>query len=131
MFLQGGFFRDPRLPLALAAGLLLALPGAAQPAGEFKTVKAASTDFSVRLTVRPAFRILNVRPVAGGLEYRVWTNMKSIHLNGREYRFQRVGENTLVVPSLVAGPAPQPLLYGLARVRPEVGRETVTVSVDY
>lgn len=131
MFLQGALFRDPRLPVALAAGLLLPLAGAAQSTVGLKNVKAASTELSVSLTVRPAFRILDVMPVPGGHEYRVWTNMKSMHLNGREYRFQRVGENTFVVPSLVAGSGPQPLVYGLARVRSDVDRETVTVKVDY
>ena len=125
------FFREPRLPVALAAGLLVPLAGAAQPVVGVKNIKAASTEFSVTLTVRPAFRILNVAPVQGGHEYRVWTNMKSIHLNGREYRFQRAGENTFVLPSLVAGSGPEPLLYGLARVRPEVGQGAITANVDY
>jgi len=81
--------------VALATGLLLPLHGAAQAP---QMGRGASSSFSVSITIRPQFRILESRPVSGGHEYRVWTNMKSVQLNGREYRFERVGESTVVVP---------------------------------
>ena len=49
--------------------------------------------------VPPVFKILQVTPVAGGNEYRAWTNMKFIVINGKEYRLSRVGETTLFVPA--------------------------------
>ena len=79
----------------LAASLLLPLPGAAQaPSGSH----SASAGMTVMLKVRPAFRVLEVKPVPGGHAYRVWTNLKTVSLQGRDYRFERVGENSLVVP---------------------------------
>ena len=46
----------------------------------------------------------------GRYEYRVWTNKPSVMLNGREYRFNRVGETTLKVP---APPQDLFLIHGL------------------
>lgn len=80
---------------ALTASLLLPLACDAQ--GQSGT-KTASGGFSIMLTVKPAFRILETKPVAGGHEYRVWTNLTKVQLNGQEYRFERVGESTVVVP---------------------------------
>jgi hypothetical protein len=94
----------PWVHVALATGLLLPLSGAAQlPSGGQKT----SSSFSVSVTVQPQFRILESTPVSGGHEYLVWTNMRSIQLNGNEYRFDRVGEATVVVPGeLIEHPMP-------------------------
>lgn len=89
-------FRSPCVQAVLLAGLLLPPPSCvaqSAPGG-----RSASSGFSITITVRPAFRILQMTPVPGGHEYRVWTNMKTAQLNGREYRFERVGEATLVVP---------------------------------
>lgn len=85
----------PWAHVALATGLLLPLSGAAQlPTGG----RASSQSFSVSITVKPQFRILESRAVKGGYEYRVWTNMKSVLLKGQEYRFERIGESTVTVP---------------------------------
>jgi hypothetical protein len=85
----------PWVHVAFATGLLLPLSGAAQlPAGN----RNGSASFSMSITIKPQFRILESRAVSGGHEYRVWTNMKSIQLNGNEYRFERVGEATVMVP---------------------------------
>ena len=95
----------PWLHIAVAAGLLLPLYCSAQTVPQGRT---ATSSFSVRITIRPQFRILETRPVAGGHEYRVWTNMKSVQLNGQEYRFEHVGEATVVVPgALIEAPADQ------------------------
>jgi hypothetical protein len=45
------------------------------------------------------FRVLQVTPVKGGGEYRIWSNTKSIIMEGREYRFSQVGQTTLTVPA--------------------------------
>jgi hypothetical protein len=94
----------PCMHAALAASLLLPMSGAAQAPTPHHRGTASS--FSVTLTIRPAFRILETRPVPGGHEYRIWTNLKNARLNGRDYRFERVGETTLVVPG---GPIESPL----------------------
>lgn len=88
----------PWVHVAIATGLLLPLQGASQ---SFPGSRGASSSFSISITVRPQFRILESKPVGGGHEYRVWTNMKTVQLNGREYRFDRVGEATVVVPGAI------------------------------
>lgn len=102
----------PWLHVAIAAGLLLPLQGAAESMAGGRT---ATSSFSVSITIRPQFRILESRPIAGGHEYKVWTNMPSAQLNGREYRFQRVGENTLSVPGALIELAPDTVPPGPAQ----------------
>ena len=53
--------------------------------------------------IPPVFRVLQVTPSAQGYEYRVWTNTRSILLNGREYRFTGVGESTFTLPRSTQG----------------------------
>ena len=104
---SSALFGHPYLHAALATSLLLPLQGAAQ--AQAAGAKSASSGFGVMLTVRPSFRILESSPVPGGYQYRVWTNMKTVQLNGRDYRFERVGEATLMVPgALIEPPAQQP-----------------------
>lgn len=93
---RSSVFGLPYVHAALATTLLLPISTAAQAPSAGS--KSATSSFSITLVVRPAFRILETRPIAGGHEYRVWTNMKSVQLNGQEYRFGRVGEATIVVP---------------------------------
>ena len=96
----------PWVHVAIATGLLLPLQAATQ---SMPGNRSASSSFAVSITVRPQFRILESKPVAGGHEYRVWTNMRSVQLNGQEFRFERVGEATVTVPgALVEMPAPGP-----------------------
>lgn len=59
----------------------------------------ATSHLTFQVNVPPAFTVLQAAPIAGGYEYRVWTNMKSIVINGKEYRFSRVGETSLFVPT--------------------------------
>jgi len=76
--------------------LSLALPCAAESgAGSSR----ATAHISLKVQVPPVFKVLHTTPIAGGHEYRVWVNMKTIAINGKEYRFTRVGETTLFVPS--------------------------------
>ncbi|RZL93069.1 MAG: hypothetical protein EOP82_08445 [Variovorax sp.] len=79
-----------------AAWLLLPLVCAAE-----STVgtTSASARVTLRVVVPPVFRILQVTPVLGGYQYRIWTNTRSVMLNGREYRFDKVGDATLTVPA--------------------------------
>ncbi|KQX24654.1 hypothetical protein [Variovorax sp. Root434] len=64
---------------------------------------AATARLRITVTVPPVFRVLQVTPTAEGYQYRVWTNMKSIMLGGREYRFSNLGENTLSLHNPAAG----------------------------
>jgi len=79
---------------ALSALLLLPLAcGAETTLG----TNAATGRLSFSVTIPPVFRVLQVTPVTGGYEYRVWTNRPTVTINGREYRFHRVGETTLKI----------------------------------
>ncbi|WP_432727964.1 hypothetical protein [Variovorax sp. W6] len=55
------------------------------------------------VVVPPVFQVLRATQTAEGYDYLVWTNMKSITIGGREYRFARPGENTVHVPAAPAG----------------------------
>lgn len=86
-------------PLAAAGMLLLLLPlplrlSSAEPT---HGMGSATARFTVSMVVLPTFKVLEVTPVRGGHEYRVWTNMKSVVIKGREYRFDKIGETTLMV----------------------------------
>ncbi|MDH6590519.1 hypothetical protein M2165_000408 [Variovorax sp. TBS-050B] len=63
----------------------------------------ASSQLSIRVVVPPVLQVLQITPVKDGYEYRIWTNTKSASINGREYRFDRVGEHTLQVPGAAQG----------------------------
>lgn len=71
---------------------------------------SASARLHITVVVPPVFRVLDVTPVDGGYEYRVWTNMKSAVIGGREYRFDRIGESTVRVPT---APADTWIVHGL------------------
>lgn len=68
-------------------------------AGAVTGEERANVRVSIVVLVPPVFKILHVTSAAGGYEYRAWTNMNLIVINGREYRFDRVGEQTLSVPA--------------------------------
>lgn len=73
-------------------------------AGESKLGSTSATaHLSFTVVIPPVFRVLQVTPVKEGYEYRVWTNTRSILLNGREYRFQNIGETTLTLPASAQG----------------------------
>jgi len=100
-------FKGVCLKSVLSAMLLLPLACMAETRVGANSV-AARLNFTV--VVPPVFRVLQVTPVAGGYEYRVWTNQRSVVLDGREFRFSQVGESTLRVP---AAPAALYLVHGL------------------
>ena len=81
---------------ALSALLLLPLACTAETT---LGVNSATGGLNFTVIIPPVFRVLQVTPVTDGYEYRVWTNKPSVMLNGREYRFHRVGETTLKVPT--------------------------------
>lgn len=64
---------------------------------------SASSRLRFTVVVPPVFRVLETTVTMEGYEYRVWTNKKSVVINGREYRFDRVGETTLKVPKTPDG----------------------------
>ncbi|MDR6890809.1 MULTISPECIES: hypothetical protein [Variovorax] len=53
--------------------------------------------FQVMRVVLPTFKVLEVTPMRSGHAYRVWTNMKSVLIGGREYRFDKIGEASFTV----------------------------------
>ena len=59
----------------------------------------ATGQLGFRVDVPAVMRVLQVTPLADGHEYRIWTNTRSAFFNGREYRFAKVGEHTLRLPS--------------------------------
>ncbi|CAN7389272.1 MULTISPECIES: hypothetical protein [unclassified Variovorax] len=62
------------------------------------TANSATASLGFRVIVPVEYRVLQVTRVRDGYEYRIWTNAKSVVINGREYRFGRVGETRLTVP---------------------------------
>ncbi|MBT2304189.1 hypothetical protein J7E70_27520 [Variovorax paradoxus] len=76
--------------------LSFALPCAAESGA---VSSRAIGHISFKVHVPPVFKVLQATAVADGYEYRVWANLKSVAVNGKEYRFTRVGETTLFVPS--------------------------------
>lgn len=64
---------------------------------------AATGHLGFNVVVPPVMRVLQVTALQDGYEYRIWTNTRSAVFNGREYRFSRVGEYTLKVPSSPQG----------------------------
>jgi len=95
-------FTGVRLKGALSVLLLLppvcmaqTMPGA--------TAVSATRQLGFKVVVPPVMRVVQVTPLEGGYEYRIWTNTKSASFNGREYRFSKAGEYTLKVPSSPRG----------------------------
>lgn len=77
--------------------LLLSLPLQLSSAEPTRDMNSATGRFNLTMIVLPTFKVLEVTPVKGGHEYRVWTNMKSVLIKGREYRFDKIGETTFTV----------------------------------
>ena len=87
---------------AAAVGMMLLLPlrlGSAEPT---HSPHGATARFNVTMIVLPTFKVLQVTPVSGGHEYRVWTNMKSVLIKGREYQFDKIGETSFTVAGTTA-----------------------------
>lgn len=87
---------------ALSA-LLLLPPVCTAQTGLVAASSSATRQLSFKVVVPPVMRVLQVTPLEGGYEYRIWTNTPSASFNGREYRFSKVGEYTLKVPSSPRG----------------------------
>lgn len=94
---------------ALLCALLMApvLCGAEAPLG----AQTASARLAFSVVIPPVFRVLEVtRNADGGVGYRIWTNVASVSIDGHEYRFGKVGESTLTLPSAPGG---RFIVYGL------------------
>ena len=85
-----------RIQCALVASLLLPLACAAESTLGHNR---ATSRLAFRVVVPPVLRVLQVRPLADGYEYRIWTNTRSAVINGREVRFSQPGETTLKLPA--------------------------------
>jgi len=100
-FARAAALQSPRTvpPLAAVGVLLLLLPLPLQLSSAEPTrgTNSATGWFNLTMVVLPTFKVLEVTPVKGGHEYRVWTNMKSVLIKGREYRFDKIGEVTFMV----------------------------------
>jgi hypothetical protein len=81
---------------ALCMSLFLPRLGVAESAAG---TNSATGGLKVMVTIVPVFRVLQVTAGPNGYEYRIWTNTKSVVINGRGYRFSKVGETTLTVPA--------------------------------
>ncbi|AVQ83464.1 MULTISPECIES: hypothetical protein [unclassified Variovorax] len=84
-------------PLAAVGMLLLLLPLQFSSAEPMRDMNSSTGRFNLTMVVLPTFKVLEVTPVKGGHAYRVWTNMRSVLIKGREYRFDKIGETTFVV----------------------------------
>lgn len=82
--------------------LALALTIAAKLAHAESSVGAsqASASINIRITVLPTMRIVEQKNTPEGLQLTLWTNMRSIDFDGRTIRMERVGLNTITLPSL-------------------------------
>lgn len=85
-----------KLPMVL--WFLCSLCAAESRVAEGEANRGASAHLRFRIVVPPVFRVLQVTPVGAEDEYRVWTNMRSIVLNGTPLQFQHVGETVLRLP---------------------------------
>ena len=82
---------------ALLFGLLLLPPLCLAESGIGS--HGATAQLRFRIVIPPVFRVLQATPVAGGVEYRVWTNMRSVLFQDRTVQFSKVGESTLRLPA--------------------------------
>ena len=93
----------------LALSLLaLCLPALAESQAG---VGRATARLNISITVLPTMKIASVTPVAGGLEYRGFTNMKSATLSGTYVTFAKPGEFTVVVPASTSSATADGLSY--------------------
>ena len=80
--------------------MLLVSPALAEPV---KAPMQASKAVDFTIVIPSVFKVTRSRPVTGGREVVVWTNMPAVRISDREYRFDRVGEQTLFVPETAGG----------------------------
>ncbi|MDM0039371.1 hypothetical protein QTH89_23235 [Variovorax sp. J22G21] len=85
----------------LLEGLLLSASPALAGPGNAPMQASKAVDFSI--VIPPVFKVTRSRPVAGGREVVIWTNMPAVRISDREHRFDRVGEATLFVPETTGG----------------------------
>ena len=77
--------------------VLIALPLLC--AAESRNAQAsASARLNFTIVIPPVFRVLRTQDTPEGREVRVWTNLRSIVIDGREHNFGRVGENVVRLP---------------------------------
>ncbi|MGJ7494908.1 hypothetical protein ACSFA8_07525 [Variovorax sp. RT4R15] len=94
----------------LLQGLLMLLPVSPALAEPGNAPMQASEALNFAIVIPSVFRVTRSRPVAGGREVVIWTNMPVVRISDREYRFDRVGEATLFVPETTGGAA---IVHGL------------------
>ena len=97
--MKGHRIRPARAAMAAAMVLAPLACAAESSAG----TSAATARVRLVVVVPPVFQVLRATQTAGGIDYLVWTNMRSITIGGREHRFARPGENTVHVPAVPAG----------------------------
>lgn len=68
-------------------------------AGQGWGSKSATAQLRFTIVVPSVFKIVQATRGDGGMEYRVWTNMRSIVFQNRAYHFGSVGETLLHVPA--------------------------------
>lgn len=61
--------------------------------------RTATSRLRLSVVVPPVFRVLQVTPTRDGYDYRIWTNMRTVVIDGHEHRFDQVGETTLSLRS--------------------------------
>lgn len=114
--------------------LLLLLPLRLSSAEPQRDMNSATGRFNLTMVVLPTFKVLEVRPVKGGHEYRVWTNMTSVLIKGREYRFDKIGETTFTVAGTDAdgrgslGPAWRGAIGAMAAITGGVSPQAATAA---
>lgn len=82
---------------AFAAWLLVCAPPNAN-AESGRSAGTSTASMSVRVVIPPVLRIIQIKALPMGREYRIWTNMRSVNLEGHAFRFSKVGEFSVVVP---------------------------------
>jgi len=60
--------------------------------------KSATARIQLSITVLPTFKVLSVEQVGNQYVYRVYSNMRTVTINGVEYRLNTVGEQELTLP---------------------------------
>ncbi|NDZ12722.1 hypothetical protein C7T35_10200 [Variovorax sp. WS11] len=80
--------------------LAMAFPCAAESGGG---TSSATANIKFTVEVSPVFKVLRTTPAVDGYEYRIWTNIKSVVIDGKEYRFNGVGEAIVFIPSSKGG----------------------------
>jgi len=80
-------------------GLALAFIAKTARAESSVGVTQATARLTISVTVLPVTRILEQKQTPQGTQVTLWTNMPSIDFNGQTFRFDRVGQQVVTIPS--------------------------------